>query len=104
MKKIFFFLLLAGGLASCKTGHTEFKKQFVANCEQSAKAQISDNRLLPLVHDYCECSAEELLDHMSDEELLNIKDANADPVLRAKLLRITETCMKEMQAEILKLK
>ena len=104
MKKILILLpLFAGGLASCSNGHAEFKKRFVESCEQSAKSRITDNRLVPLLHDYCECSADQLLKKMSEDELEAIKNPDSNPEVREKVLSITAPCLQELQQKSAKL-
>jgi hypothetical protein len=93
-KRLFLLSFLAIGFASCNNHRAEIKKKLVEDCEQSAATQVTDNRIVPLIHDYCECSADQLLSKMSEEELT---------ILREKLLRITAPCLKDLQAKSAKL-
>ncbi len=104
MKKFLFLLpFLAGGIAGCGDKHAEFKRSFVERCEQMATAEVTDNRIVPLIHDYCECSATQLAGKLSDEELNNIEDTDKNPALRDKLINITAPCLKELQAKSAKM-
>lgn len=106
MKNIFLVAAIAAAglsLASCKGGNREKDKaDFVKTCMDQGGNQMA-GVMKDYFEDYCECSADKVLDKYSAKE---IKDMEADArtqgqagqeAMMAKLMPVVKPCLDELQ-------
>lgn len=104
MKKLFLPMAFAAAvfsLASCKGNNSEDKKKFVNTCMEQGGNAVADPKMKEYFNEYCECSAEKVLDKYSQKEIdemeAEAKKTGSGEAMMAKLMPIVQPCLDELQ-------
>ena len=104
MKKLFLPMAFAAALfslASCKDNREEEKKKFVNTCMDQGGNQMADPKMKEYFNEYCECSAEKVLDKYSQKEIeemeADAKKTGSQEAMMANLMPVVQPCLDELQ-------
>lgn len=103
MKKILLpmaFAAAALSLASCKGNRDADKAKFVKTCMDQGGNQMT-GAMKGYFEDYCQCSAEKVLDKYSQKEIdemeADAKKTGNQEAMMAKLMPVVQPCLDELQ-------
>lgn len=103
MKKILFPMAFAAALfslASCNGNREKEKAKFVTTCMEQGGNQMT-GAMKGYFQEYCECSAEKVLDKYSQKEIdemeADAKKTGSQDAMMAKLMPIVQPCLDDLQ-------
>lgn len=104
MKKILLPVAFAAAvfsLASCKGNREADKKKFVNTCMEQGGNAMADPKMKEYFNEYCECSAEKVLDKYSQKEIdemeADAKKTGNQEAMMAKLMPVVQPCLDDLQ-------
>lgn len=107
MKKILLAasVLAVFALQSCSPSKDDMKKEFVKSCEEGGTAQFASlnmpaDKVKTMVHDYCDCSGDKIVNKYSASEIKEFEKLS--PADRdAKLMPVIQPCINDLQTKVM---
>ena len=103
MKKVLLPMAFAAAvfsLASCKGNREEAKAKFVKTCMDQGGTALTDATMKGYFNEYCECSAEKVLDKYSQKEIdemeADAKKTGSQDAMMAKLMPVVQPCLDDL--------
>lgn len=99
------FLLFAVPLSlmSCQPSKEELKKQYAKTCNDQADANMPTGEMQAIMHEFCNCCAEQMIETYSNSELTKISKLEKEgkkEELAAKLEPTLAPCTKVLQKKM----
>ncbi len=92
---------LALTLTACSSNRESAKKNTVKACMESAQKNGGAAISKDLIKEYCECSADRVIDQSSDEEIKALNDNVMTPEEQQRIMTLAAPCAQTLQQKVM---